>query len=353
MAHALHIENGKASMMYVDDPPWHRLGTQLKESATAAVAIKAANLDWTVVKRSLLAFDGKVSHPIPDRFAIVREDWYGQPKPIFGIVGSEYTPLQNRDAFSFFDDIVGQGAAIYHTAGALGEGERVWILAKLPEEMRVLGEDIAHKYLLLANSHDGSSAVQIKFTPIRVVCQNTLSMALAEGRTLRVPHLRNLRDRMEQATEVLGIIRRRYQAIELKFRAMAQVKLSDQQVQQYLEQVWPNPPREPEEPRDRRYDEALAKARANRAWAEHFCHSGTGVEIKGVRGTLWAAYNGVAELVDHRQATQRGGQGSLFGNGQDAAEDRRLQSIWFGEGYSAKVRAYRAACEWIGRARTA
>src|SRR5215204_1428767 len=124
MAHQLNIDNGRASMMYVDEAPWHGLGTKLNRPATSTEAITAANLDWQVEKKSLLAFDGKQTHPIADRFAVVRKDWWGQPKPIFGSVGASYTPLQNKDAFAFFDDIVGMEAAIYHTAGALGDGER-------------------------------------------------------------------------------------------------------------------------------------------------------------------------------------------------------------------------------------
>src|SRR4051812_44398975 len=103
MAHELHIENGKASMMYVGESPWHGLGTELKSAATSAAAIKAANLAWEVVKKPLLAYDGRISHPVPDRFAVIRKDWLGQPKPVFGIVGADYTPLQNEEAFEFFD----------------------------------------------------------------------------------------------------------------------------------------------------------------------------------------------------------------------------------------------------------
>src|SRR5688500_811151 len=105
MPHGLQIENGQASMMYVDEPPWHGLGHRLKSPATSAEAIRAANLDWDVVKKPLIAYDGKVSHPIPDRFAVIRKDWLGQPRPAFGIVGDGYTPLQNREAFAFFDSI--------------------------------------------------------------------------------------------------------------------------------------------------------------------------------------------------------------------------------------------------------
>ncbi len=346
MAHNLHIEDGKASMFYVEQAPWHGLGTALNKPANARQAITAANLDWTVVKKPLLAFDGKVSHPIPDRFAIVRQDWFGQPKPIFGIVGNEYTPLQNREAFDFFDAIVAaqpeNERAIYHTAGALGEGERVWILAKLPSDIRVTGEDIVNKYLLLSNSHDGSSAVQIKFTPVRVVCQNTLTMALNQGRTLRVPHLKNLPDRMKQATRLLGIINDEYTGIEDNFKAMTAKQLNSAQLDHYLHKVYPDP-------QDKENRDALARAKVNRLLATYFFEHGKGIDLPGVRGTLWAAYNGVAELVDHRQP-QRGNirpASTLFPEANPPQDERRLESAWFGEGHWTKMRAYKLACDLL------
>src|SRR5688500_3965559 len=139
MAHEIHIDNGgRASMMYVGEEPWHGLGTPLQSPATSTEAIQAANLDWTVVKKPLAAIEGKRVLRVPDLYATVRTDWWdgAEDTPVFGVVGRNYTPLQNRDAFSFFDDIVGRDAAVYHTAGALGNGERVWILAKLPDVIR-------------------------------------------------------------------------------------------------------------------------------------------------------------------------------------------------------------------------
>jgi len=136
MAHELHILDGKVSMMYVGEEPWHGLGTKLNDPATSAEAIKAAHLDWKVIKAPLHASieQGERLLPLKGKFGIVREDLRDRAGcPVFGIVGSGYSALQSVEAFEFFDGIVGQKAAIYHTAGALGKGERVWILAKLPD----------------------------------------------------------------------------------------------------------------------------------------------------------------------------------------------------------------------------
>ena len=156
MSHNLMIQNGEASMMYVGGVPWHGLGTALDKPATAEEAIQAARLDWTVKKLPLYASDGDNSLlrlPVPDKYAVAREN----SLDVLGVVGSSYTTVQNREAFAFFDPIVGKQAAVYHTAGALGKGERVWILAKLPDSIRVVGDDITDKFLLLTNSHDGTA----------------------------------------------------------------------------------------------------------------------------------------------------------------------------------------------------
>ena len=322
MAHDLLIQDGQAKMMYYGEAPWHGLGKKLNKPATASEAIRAAGLDWEVVKSPLayIPRNGAVTH-IAGRFALVPgEGWQGEGQPVLGIVGSQYEPLQNRDAFAFFDHIVGKGAAVYHTAGALGDGERVWILAKLPDDIRVVGDDITNKYLLLCNSHDGNSAVQIKFTPIRVVCQNTLSMALQNGRTLRVTHTRDMHQRLKQAEKLLGIIRRKYDAIGEAFVAMTKVQLDSAQLHTYLHAVFPDPVEKDNE-------KGWATATRDRTLAELFFVEGRGNKLPGVRGTVWAAYNGIVEYVDYRSI--------------HTSDDRRLNSVLFGGGASTKIRAYR------------
>ena len=162
------------SMMYTGEKPWHQLGTEVPQAVNSAEAIKVAGLDYTVAKRKLKTVGGI---EVPNHFATVRTD----TNEVLGVVGNKYTILQNKGAFSFFDGIVGVKEAMYHTAGALGKGERIWLLAKLPDYIRTVGDDITEKYLLLSNTHDGTGSVQIMFTPIRVVCQNTLNVGISQG----------------------------------------------------------------------------------------------------------------------------------------------------------------------------
>jgi len=325
MAHNLEIKNGQASMFYVGQPPWHHLGTQLERPAIAKEAIEAAKLNWQVTKAPLYVHINGSPTQVHNKYGVVRKDLCDtKAPPILGIVGEQYTPLQNSEAFDFFDPIVGKDAAVYHTAGVLGHGERIWILAKLPADIRVIGDDIVNKYLLLSNSHDGLSAVQVKFTPIRVVCQNTLTMALSQGPTIRIVHTKDMKQRLKQAEQLLGIVHTHYRDIEADFAAMTRVQVDGERLKEYLSQVFPDP-------KDPDNQKALKRLRDDRSLAEYFFDRGKGTDIKGVRGTLWAAYNGVAELIDHRVV--------------GFSETRRLGSIWFGDGYLTKARAYKVAKE--------
>ncbi len=268
-----------------------------------------------------------------DNYAIVRGDKQDKADcPVFGIVGSGYTPLQNTEAFKFFDDIVGKGAAIYHTAGALGKGERIWILAKMPEGIEVVDDDIAEKFLLLSNSHDGKSSVQIKFTPIRVVCQNTLTMALSRGPTVRVAHFSNLKERLRQAEQLLGIVNRRFDELADNFQAMVKKSIDRPELVKYLTAVFPEP-RDGGDHDSPRFQNSLQRCRENRLWASYFFEAGKGNTTGRAKGTLWAAYNGVTEFIDQRETGRM--------------PEKRLESVWFGDGYFVKARAFNLAQEML------
>ena len=289
----------------------------------AQEAIAAAQLDWKVVKLPLFAGSKRI--PVTDRFAVVRRtgDTIQKSDPVLGVVSNEYTPLQNHQAFQFFDPIVGQNAAIYHTAGALGNGERVWILAKLPGHIRVVGDDITEKYLLLSNSHDGKSSVTVKFTPVRVVCQNTLTLAMNDGSAWRISHHSDIHQKLKQAHEMLGLINDRFVDMEQTFQAMSRVKLDRNRLSEYLTAVYPNN----SEP-----DKQLLVER-DRSWSEFFFDQGKGNRLAGVEGTLWAGFNGVTEWIDHRKTRQNSNQ--------------RLNSVWFGEASRIKSRAFSVAVDKI------
>lgn len=323
MAHDLCIQGGRVHMMYCKEPPWHGLGTRLDGPATSAEAMKAANLAWQVKKVPLYAAEFGKRVRLPGDFAITRADLWDDDRvenpPIFGLVKDAYTPVQNRDAFAFLDSIVGQGAAAYHTAGALGDGERVWMLVKLPSNLTVIGDDVAEKYLLLSNDHSGKGSVQVKFTPIRVVCQNTLTAALAGRSLIRLSHHRNVKGRLDEAKDKLGIIEHKFEELGESYRSMLRVQMDVDKLRQYLGAVFPFPPKA--------NDKARERIEGSRALAEHFFAEGAGNKAKGVAGTLWAAFNGVTEFVDHRKTA-------------NMTNERRLNFVWFGTGAALKARAY-------------
>lgn len=324
MAHNLEMNNGEASMFYFGEKPWHRLGTQLNKPATSREAIEAAKLNWTVTKKQLYL---NHKEPIINKFATVRED---KPNVVLGIVGRSYTPLQNHEAFEFFDSIVGENKAIFHTAGALLDGKIVWILAKLPGEIRVTNNDITEKYLLLSNSHDGSSAVNIKFTPIRVVCNNTLTMAFKDGQFLSVYHQKDVRSKLSEVTNLLGIIDNQYSQIEESLKHLVKVQMTNITLENYLNDIFPDPKNKQNE---KKYEYELARAKSNREWSKYFFENGAGNSTNSVKGTLWAAFNGVTELIDHKATKQ--------------SNDRRLNTIWFGDGAAIKYKAYSLAVKMV------
>lgn len=321
MSHNLMIRNGQASMFYVEETPWHGLGTRLDRPATAKEAIQAAKLDWAVTKTPVFTHVGDARIVVPDTFAIVRDD--PLHSPVLGVVSKDYTPLQNSEAFGFFDPIVGETAAVYHTAGALGNGERIWLLAKLPDQLRIVGDDVADKYLLLANSHDGKGSIQVKFTSVRVVCQNTLTLAMHGGESFRLVHTQDVKHRLKEAGKLLADIRTRYASMEAALQAMAKVQMDQERLTEYFAEVF-----QPSDPTD---EAAVVRAKRSRDWSEYFFDQGRGNRLPGVAGTLWAAFNGVTEWLDHRKTRQNPGQ--------------RLNSLWFGDNYRIKAKAFALAQE--------
>lgn len=300
-------------MMYVGEVPWHKLGTKLENPATAAEAIQEAGLDFKVIKKTLRTTTPELS--VVGHYATVRTDTLD----VLGVVGSRYEPIQNRDAFTTFDALVGEGEAIYHTAGVLGKGERIWILAKLPDYIRVNGHDLVEKFLLLTNSHDGSGPVRVKLTPIRVVCANTLTVAL-DGREqeVRIRHTAQAEARLKEAHEILGLTNKLYTELDQIFNGMSKKSMTQMMLNDFLKNIFPNPPDK----------ERSTRITAVRDKVVELTENGIGADM--AKGTLWGAYNAVTELVDHyRKATS-----------DDTAG---LKSMWFGSGERLKKKAFEVA----------
>lgn len=303
------------SMMYVGEKPWHGLGTEVKEALNSMDAIKAAGLDYVVEKRNLKTVDGIA---IPNHFATVRKD----TNDVLGVVGNRYTILQNKESFSFFDAFVGVKEAMYHTAGALGLGERIWLLAKLPGYIRTIGDDITEKYLLLTNTHDGTGSVEIMFTPIRVVCQNTLNVGIMHGSNkVKLRHTLNIGNKIDEVRESLGIVNHQYQILEEASQKLATIDLTNQAFKDYLKNsgVIPKEDDKDQSTRAKNILDEILNLREN----------GKGAKMKGVKGTVWGAFNAVAEYVDHHRG------------GDDKA--KRAASLLYGSGANMKNEAWKQA----------
>jgi phage/plasmid-like protein (TIGR03299 family) len=322
MSHDIAIVNGRAALMYVGEAPWHGLGTRLDHPATAAEAIVAAGLDYEVELASLTTVTGI---PVPRRVAVVRSD----TQDVLGVVSPSYVPVQNRHAFGFLDAIAAEGGISYHTAGALRRGERIWLLGKLDGVIRARGsEDVTEKYLLLSNSHDGSSALRVFFTPIRVVCANTLAVADRTGRGegIAIRHQGNLAAKVREAREALGLAARYFDDLQSRIDVLAGHHPSAAQLAGYFERLYPDPA-EGSPSRSRNAREALFT----------LFERGRGNDLPAIRHTSWAAFNAVTEFVDHRRS----------GRGRDDHErtSSRLESAWFGSGAALKARALDLALE--------
>jgi phage/plasmid-like protein (TIGR03299 family) len=273
--------------------------------------IEAARLSWTVNLRpapGARLVNGKSD--IYDRYLIMRERVDGETQEVaLGMVGSRYAPLQNIDAFSFFEPFIRNGWAQFHTAGALGNGERVWVLAKLTGQIVVVSGDAIDRYLLLSNKHDGSGAVSIRFTPIRVVCQNTLNWAEKGGfSVISVRHSKNIGDNLKQ------IIDKVFTEAETLFGQMAARTLAVDDIDSFLELLFPrtkNQRKADQEP------ERWARVRA--------ILDDKTVTPPPTRNTLWGLYNAVVRAEDYRDARQDG--------------SARLARVWFGSGHDLKVKA--------------
>lgn len=219
------------TMFSVREKPWHGLGTVVAEAPASSDALKMAGLDWKVVQEPIFT---DFNEEIEGYKVNVRDS----DRKVLGVVSDRYKVVQNVDAFSFTDELLGKGVR-YETAGALQEGKKVWLLARIPREYIIAGERIS-PYLVFSNTHDGSGSVKVAVTPVRVVCNNTLNLALETAkRCFSMMHTGNIRDKMEEARDTLFMAEDYMDHLGAEFEQLRRQKVTDEQVREYVELLLP------------------------------------------------------------------------------------------------------------------
>ncbi len=219
------------TMFYTREKPWHGLGTGVEKAPASADALRLAGLDWKVVQEPICTEKGGI---IPGYRVNIRDS----DGKALGVVTDRYRIIQNQEAFAFTDALLGKGVR-YETAGSLQEGRRVWLLARLPHEYIISGERIS-PYLVFSNTHDGSGAVRAALTPVRVVCNNTLNLALHTAkRSWSMIHTGNITDKMKEAENTLFMAEEYMESLGKEFERLRGRKITDGQVKEYIEQLLP------------------------------------------------------------------------------------------------------------------
>ena len=219
------------TMFYTRTKPWHGMGTCVEEAPDSKEALRVSGLDWNVIQQPIQTNNGL---GIPGYRANIRES----DRSVLGVVSDRYRIVQNEEAFQFTDDLLGEGVT-YETAGSLQGGKKVWMLARLPRKYLIAGDQVV-PYLVIFNSHDGSSGVKVAMTPIRVVCQNTLNLALNTAkRSWTARHTENVLLRVQDARETLQLASNYMIELGNRGEELARIDLSDHKVQEFINDFFP------------------------------------------------------------------------------------------------------------------
>ena len=285
-----------------DGKAWHGLGQVVSGPQTAEETLKLSGLGFDVVKQPIFLANGT---QLPHKFATVRAD---TNFPL-GVVGNKYQVLQNVEAFNFFDGIVNREEAIYTSAGVLGNGERVWLQAKLPDHVLVNGERY-DEYLLFSNTHDGSSCIEVRFTPVRVVCENTMIAALRGSSTgiYKVRHSLSAATKLAEGVKVLGLANTYFKELEQLFDIMAHTPhKEEEQEYHFLKLAAGSKYQHGVKVSTKAQNIADEMKRAMRQCPDNAQFAGTWMET----------FNGVTYFADHWKEYRMGDsfEGSLFGSG--------------------------------------
>jgi phage/plasmid-like protein (TIGR03299 family) len=305
------------NMMFVGATPWHGLGNQVEADIGIEDAIVSAGLDWEVGLKDLQTVDGV---PVSHRATYRKTDG-----SILGVVGPRYTPLQNRDAFDWFQPFLDAGECNIHTAGSLHSGQKVWVLAQLNRDnSEIVRGDEVSKFILLSNSHDGTTAIRVGYTPIRVVCVNTLAMAHghSDSKLIRIRHTRSSKTNLDNVRDIMDNINVQFEATAEQFRFLASKDFNQNDVRRYVKTMLGIEGTVDGDIKTRTrniMDDILTRIEGPKQSATN------------VRGTWWAAYNGFNEYLNYAKGR---------------TEDNRLDSLWFGANANDNIKALNKALEF-------
>jgi phage/plasmid-like protein (TIGR03299 family) len=316
MAHEIEMIGDRASMAYFGETPWHKLGTPLTTDDIydwKSVCVKSG-LDWEAELVPLLTADtqAKVEHQA------VRRKTDGR---ILGVVGKNYHVLQNRAAFQWFQPFLDAKEAALHTAGSLQEGSRVWVLAKLNRDPLVIAPgDEVEKFILLSHGHDGSLAVRVGFTPIRVVCANTLALAhrADASKLIRVRHSASVVENLANIRAVMSLANAEFEATAEQYRLLARKSINQADLRRYIKRVL-------------KVDDTTKISTRTANMMQQItalCEFGRGNNLASVSGTYWTAYNGVNEWLSYNRGHN---------------QQNRLNSLWFGDSANMNKHALETA----------
>lgn len=267
------------TMMYVREKPWHGLGTMVEEAPTSADALRLAGLDWTVDKKNIQVCGGA---KIQNFKANVRSS----DGAVLGVVSDRYKIVQNAEAFAFTDSLI-DGEVHYETAGSLNGGKKIWLLAKLPDT-EIVG-DKTEPYLCFSNTHDGSGAIRVCMTPIRVVCNNTLNFALGTAkRAWSVRHTGDIQAKLHEARMCLDMANKYMDHLAVYADQMANTTVTDDKIKAILEEMFPIA----EDASDR-------EKRNVKAVRDEYMICYFAPDILKFKGTAWGALNAMSDMVSH------------------------------------------------------
>ena len=312
MAHELEIVNGKAQMAYVGSVPWHGLGVKVPADLTPEQMLDAAGLNWSVEKIPAYAEIAGKQVKI-GQSALVRD----RDNKILDVVSDDWNPVQNAEAFDFFNEFVAAGDMEMHTAGSLKDGQIVWGLAKVKDSFELFKGDQIDSYLLFSNFHKYGHSTDVRFTPIRVVCNNTLTLSLNSSveRMAKISHRKVFKP--ESVKEMLGIATDKLAKYKEMASFLGSKKAKDEDIVEYFTRIFPVTGAAKEKQVSKNAEMALS-----------ILHTQPGAEY--AEGSWWQPFNAVSFMTDH-----------LVGR----SADTRLTSAWFGINQTKKVQALNLAVE--------